>query len=179
MNKVFRKVLMSKFDGRMRELFPDFKLDKYDRNPIRSSIDRDYVLFPAKGVRLYISLVPSRSGWDEFRCVISWSKLDRFPEPKPAFYGPDSFGEEEADIPLRMLCGEYDSSWKIERAIIPPPANPNEMFDDYRGMTEGEADIIIEPLANDLFEKLNRCGRPFIQAFVEYLLPPARQSISE
>lgn len=153
----------------MRQHFPEFQLDKYDKNPMRDSIDRDYVFRPIAGTCIYARLVPNHKGWDEFRCVISWSKLDRFPEPKPAFYGRDSFGEKEADIPLRILCGEHDSSWRIERTNVPAPSNPKEMFDDYRGLTEAEAEELIEPLLVDLFEKLDRCGRPFIQEFVEHI----------
>lgn len=169
MNKLYRKVLIARFDELMKQHFPEFEFEKYDRNPMRSLLDRDYVSKPVPGVRIYISLIPSHKGHDKFNCIISWSKLDRYPEPKPAFYGRDSFDVDEADIPINFLCGEHGLGWEIVRKYVPPPQTSKEMFDDCRGLMEEEAKELIAPLLADVFEKLNREGRPFIQDFIEYV----------
>lgn len=161
MNKLFRKVLVRLVDEGMKSRFPEFSLDKFDKNPLRRAGDREFVWSPVEGCRIYICVLMHHSGWDSFYNEIRWSRLGRYPQPRAEIYTRESIGVAEAFLPVGDLCGKC-WSWKIERQHVPPALNPVDEFDDYRGLTEGEAELLIRPLVEDMFRTLEHCGRPFI-----------------
>jgi hypothetical protein len=161
MNKIFRKAVVQLVDEGMASRFPDFTLDKFDKNPLRRAGDREFVWSPAEGCRIYICVMMHHSGWDSFYNEIRWSRLGRYPHLRAEVYTRESIGVDEAFIPVGELC-DRPWSWKIERQHVPPPANPLEEFDDYRGLTEQEAVQLVRPLVEDMFLTLDRCGRQFI-----------------
>jgi hypothetical protein len=166
MNKLFRKVLIRLVDDGMKTRFPEFELDKFDKNPLRKSADREFLWIPADGCRIYISVLMHHSGWDSFYNEIRWSRLGRYPQLRAEIYSRESIGVDEAFIPVGELCGR-PWSWDITRKNLPPPVSPVDEFDDYRGLTEAEAEQLIEPLVEEMLRTLEQCGRPFIAELAE------------
>lgn len=166
MNKLFRKVLIRIVDEGMKTHFPEFAVDKFDKNPLRNSVDREFVWSPAEGCRIYICVLMHHSGWDSFRNEIRWSRLGRYPNPRQEVYSRENIGLDEAFIPVGDLCGKR-WSWDIKRTHMPPPVNPIDEFDDYRGLTETEAEQIIQPLVDEMIQTLIDCGRPFMNELAE------------
>jgi hypothetical protein len=166
MNKVFRKVLITLVDEGMKLRFPEFSLDKFDKNPLRKSVDREFLWSPVDGCRIYISILMHHSGWDSFYNEIRWSRLGRYPHLRAEAYSRESIGVDEAFLPVGELCGKR-WSWDIKRQDVPPPVTPIDEYDDYRGLTEDEAGQIIRPLVDEMFETLEHCGKPFIAELAE------------
>ena len=165
MNKLYRKVLVRLVDEGMPVHFPEFALDKFDKNPMRRPANREFVWQALPDMRIYISVTPHPGGRDDFQCEIWWSRLGRYPEPVAKIYRPEHYAEDEGWVVLNE-CGDLPFAWKIERVDVPPPASLAEECDDYRGLTEAEAVRLIAPLVEQLFAALTRYGRPIMRDLV-------------
>jgi hypothetical protein len=173
MNKLFRKVLIRMVDNGMMLHFPEFELDKFEKNQLRNPSDREFLWRPVDGCHIYISVLMHHSGWDSFYNEIRWSRLGRYPQPVPKIYSRKNIDEVEANIPVGDLCGKR-WSWDIKRENLPPPVTLIDEYDDYRGLTEAEAEQIIRPLVDEMFRTLDLCGREFIAELAEHMRMESR-----
>ena len=109
-----------------------------------------------------------RTSWTVNRCgpTIRFLSALGYPHLRAEVYTRESIALDEAFIPVGELCGNR-WSWEIKRHQLPPPVTPIDVFDDYRGLTEAEAEQIIRPLVDDMFNTLKLCGAPFMRELAE------------
>lgn len=168
MHKMFKKILYSSVDKRMRERFPEFSLEKYEKHLHRKSSDRDYAL-KIDDLWIFIRFVLNDKGYDRFECYIRWSNKAVFPLLRIAMWDKDSFNQDEGEVVLQHLTvNTCDFDWRIERVNLPEAKTIEEKVDEHRGLTQDEADALTIPIVEDVFAMLEEYGKPFIKKLINH-----------
>lgn len=189
MKKIYSRPLFRLVEDGMKKNHPEFKLHKLS-DKSDQAYQRVYYRNIHNKAIVYLNIVAHLGGYDEFYGYFGWSTQRDFPAKEEL---PSDFNFPMLD-PLSAF--EYPEIWDgiqrlwgdqgIGRWAIPTPSNSFDakryagdnkaaiaekmrLWEVERNMTVKDGEMLVQPLVEDFFAKLNQYVFPYLGEYANYI----------